>query len=325
MREPPLRSRARAFLFAALASMPSAAWADPTKDQCVDADTAAQSLRRAGHLAAAREQLRTCVAQACPSLVRDDCAQRLDELQHAQPTIVFEAQDSAGHDLTAVTVRIDGRPWLDHLDGAAVPVDPGSHTLIFEAAGQEAHEQLFVIREGEKARRERVTFRSASASAPTEDGRASAPNSSGAETVPTSGNALPVAPTPQNGGASGAPPGQAQRTAGLVIGGMGIAGIVVGGISGVIAASTWNHAKDLCSPADCPQMTLGQAESDRSSALTAATVSTIGFVAGSALVVGGLALVLTAPAGSPGSLRGIRIVPVLGAGCAGVLLEGGFR
>lgn len=318
MTESPSRSRALALLAVGLAMTPSAVRADPTKDQCVDADTAAQSLRRAGHLAAAREQLRTCVAPACPALVRDDCTQRLDELQHAQPTIVFEAQDNAGHDLTAVTVRIDGRPWLDHLDGAAVPVDPGSHTFAFEAAGQVSHEQLFVIREGEKARRERVSFRPPSAAAPTEI-------SSAVETAPTSGNALAAAPAARNDGpaASEVRPGQAQRTIGLVIGGVGIAGIVVGGISGVIAASTWNRAKDACMPASC--LAHAQAETERSSALTAATISTIGFVAGSALAVGGLALILTAPPGSPGSMRAIRIVPVLWAGSGGVWFEGDFR
>src|SRR5207237_2673547 len=48
------------------------AHADPTKDQCVDADTKAQSLRRDGKLSAARDQLKMCAAQACPELVRDD-------------------------------------------------------------------------------------------------------------------------------------------------------------------------------------------------------------------------------------------------------------
>jgi hypothetical protein len=88
-----------------------------TKTECIDANTQAQSLRRDGKLSAARVQLLKCSDPGCPSIIRDDCTSRLDEVEKAQPTIVFDGKDGDGHDLVAVSVTIDGQPFADKLDG----------------------------------------------------------------------------------------------------------------------------------------------------------------------------------------------------------------
>ena len=49
----------------------------------MDADDAAQDLRLEGKLQAAREQLLICTSPSCPRAVREDCAQRLEELNAA--------------------------------------------------------------------------------------------------------------------------------------------------------------------------------------------------------------------------------------------------
>src|SRR5215469_5136429 len=108
-----------------LASLPASAEAEVTKDQCIDANASAQTLRKNGKFREAREQLHLCLDPHCPKLVSRDCATRLDELDLAQPTIVFDAKDRTGNDLGAVKVTVDGRPLVDKLDGTAVPVDPG--------------------------------------------------------------------------------------------------------------------------------------------------------------------------------------------------------
>src|SRR5262245_14249497 len=94
--------------------------AEPAVDRCVNANTAAQSHRREGKFGAARAELVVCVDASCPALVRDDCVRRLDELDGAQPTIVFDAKDEEGRDVSEVTVEIDGRPFAERLDGIAV-------------------------------------------------------------------------------------------------------------------------------------------------------------------------------------------------------------
>ncbi|MCL2448559.1 MAG: hypothetical protein FWD17_06410, partial [Polyangiaceae bacterium] len=93
---------------------------------CIDANAKAQELRHDGKLAAVRAELNRCVDRACPSMVRDDCARRLDELDHAQPTVVFSVKDGDGADMSAVSVTIDGQKVADRLDGSALPVDPGA-------------------------------------------------------------------------------------------------------------------------------------------------------------------------------------------------------
>jgi len=131
---------------------------DVTKDQCVDANTKAQSLRRSRKLVAARAQLAICADPRCPAMVRDDCTQRVDELEKVQPTIVFDAKDGAGNDLSDVRVSMDGKPFVGKLDGTALAVDPGPHAFTFEVTGQPIVTRGFVLKEGEKLRRERIVI-----------------------------------------------------------------------------------------------------------------------------------------------------------------------
>src|SRR5580700_6433528 len=100
---------------ALLVSMPPclARAADPTKQECVAANDAAQDLRQSGKLRQAREKLAVCAAASCPGIVRDDCTQRLAEVDSAMPHIVFSARDPAGNDLVDVKVTIDGAPLAD--------------------------------------------------------------------------------------------------------------------------------------------------------------------------------------------------------------------
>ena len=162
----------------AMLSIAPRAAADPGVDQCVEANTEAQSFIRAGKLSAAREQLKACAEISCPGLVRDDCTQRLDQLELAQPTVVFVAKDGDGRDVAAVKVTIDGRPFAVRLEGVALAADPGEHVFVFEMAGAPAVTRRLVLTEGEKGRRELIVLAShspvdlvARVPAPTESAR----------------------------------------------------------------------------------------------------------------------------------------------------------
>ena len=151
-----------AFAWAGLAA--ATALASPsahalTKDQCVDANTSAQSLRREGKFGAAREQLTLCIDSRCPGIVRYDCTQRLDELERAQPTIVFDAKNVAGDDVVLVHVTVDGggsrrHPRRPRSGGRSGP--PRVH--VRDAPGQPATTYRLVLKEGEKDRRERIVL-----------------------------------------------------------------------------------------------------------------------------------------------------------------------
>lgn len=234
-------------------------------DQCVAANTAAQSLRREGKLATAREQLRLCVDTNCPALVRDDCARRLDELDRAQPTIVFDARDSEGHDVSDVTLEVDGRTVAQRLEGLALAVDPGPHTFTFEAPGRfPKSTQKFVLREGEKGRQERILL---------------------GDPAPTI-----VAGGPRSSRTEAQPLG-AQRVASLVTMGVGLAGVGTGVALLVQAKSKANDADAYCPGTVCSNDAALRMNHD---ARVAGNLATVAFAAGALAIAGGIVLWLTA-------------------------------
>jgi len=154
---------ARAFAVLLIVSLARAA--APTKQDCVSANEAGQDLRRSGKLHTARERFATFVAASCPPAVREDCAERLREVEKATASVVFEVKDSSGNDLSAVRVSVDGEQIATKLDGTAIDVDLGEHTIRFEADGK-AIDKKFLIREGERDRHESVTLGARSTSKP---------------------------------------------------------------------------------------------------------------------------------------------------------------
>ena len=283
-----------AAVFAATVSIPFSAAADVTKAQCVAANTSAQDLRRDHKLADARAQLHTCGDPSCPAIVRDDCARRLDELESAQPTILFDTKDGSGHDLTAVSITVDGRPLTEKNDGTPLSIDPGQHVFTFTVAGQPQVSQTFVLKEGEKGRRERIVLGPLGAAAPAEGGEMAT-----------------VAERPVR---------SPWRIAGFVGGGVGVAGIVVGAAFGLSAISKnkASNANDHCDPTGCDPT----GTSLRNTALSDARVSTATFIAGGVLAAAGVVLVIVAPS-SPTTSRGrVDIVPSVGLSSSGLLLRG---
>ena len=283
---------------------PSAALAaGPTKEACVAANEAAQDLRQAGRLREARQKLLVCVSDACPGPVREDCVQRLNDVNTAMPTIVFEVKDPTGNDVSAARVSMDGQPLVDRVTGSAVSIDPGEHRFAFDDANGLSHvEQTVVVREGDHDRRVRVVLQAvrtetatSGTSSPTE-----APQ--------------PEAPASVNAGSTGV--GSTQRLIGLVVGGTGVAGLVVGSIFGLVSKSTYDNAfRTECrsTPNGCST----QGAEDGQTAHTQAMVSTVGFIAGGVLLAGGAILYFTAPSGDS-----VAVAPAIGSDGAGLALRG---
>jgi hypothetical protein len=290
-----------------LALAPSAASAEGiTKGQCVEANTKSQELRRDGKLAEAREQLRRCGDPACPRLVRDDCSKRLDDLDKVQPTLVFDVKDARGADVIDVRVSVDGRPLADHLDGSPLKVDPGAHVFTFEVAGQPPINDKVLIREGEAGRHEHVVFDHLN---PAPGGPP--PGLKGAADLP---DAVPDAHPAKS---------SAQRTIGLVVGGVGVAGLAAGIVFWQLGSSAWNSAKQACGGNVSACTDVGSATSYRSTASTDATVSTVAFIAGGALLATGGVLFLTGPKENRAA-TGIQVAPSIGPRSAGLVVAGGF-
>ncbi len=264
---------------------PAAAYAQDA-DACIAASDSALSARKGGKLLEARKALATCAEPACPDPVKSSCQQRLQDVDRAVPSVVFQVKDGAGNDVPSVKVTVDGQP-RDERVGAALSLDPGSHTFTFEAPGLPTATKTLVLVEGVKERPETVTLGTP------------APPPAAASTVQT--DQVPASS------------GSAQKTIGFVVGGVGVAGLAVGSIFGLMASSTWSRASTEKQPNATP---------DSHTAGSQATISTIGFIAGGVLVAGGIVLWLTAP--REPSAAAIGLAPGVGPGIGGLTLRGGF-
>lgn len=121
-------------------------------EACASASEEAQALRNQYKLRAAREKLLACTQPACPAVILRDCDALLSEVEAAVPTVILTVRDAQGRDVTAVRVLLDGSPLASALDGHAMALDPGPHTLRFERAGGLVDQLQLVAREGEKDR-----------------------------------------------------------------------------------------------------------------------------------------------------------------------------
>jgi hypothetical protein len=288
---------------ATLAIVPPARAAGPTTGECVAAADSSLQLREQHKLRAARAQMLVCAAASCPAAVQSECLRRVDQINAAIPTVVFEAKDGAGNDLSNIKVDVDGQPLTDRLDGTSMQVDPGEHHFRFTAPGGTIIDKTIVIREGEKDRRESIVV-----------GATALPAVQPAPPALASTTAQP--PAAEDTGAS-------RRTIGLVVGGVGIVGLAVGTVFGVLASSSASSSKNECSTATCGGA-YSKSVSDYNTASTDATVSTVAFIAGGVGVAAGAILFFTAPSGASSGASGSRwqFSPSVGASGLGLSVRG---
>ena len=128
------------------------------KKGCVNAYEGAQRARKVGHLVESRGELVACGGDQCPAVVRSECIRWLEEVDRSLPSIVVSAKDASGRDTMLVRVTVDGRPFLERLDGKSSVIDPGPHALRFELPGATPVEQQVVVNQGEKNRPIVVSF-----------------------------------------------------------------------------------------------------------------------------------------------------------------------
>ena len=81
--------------------------ADPRIAECLAASEASLQSGAQHLLRTERNQLLVCSAASCPGDVRRECSRRVEEVNASIPTLIFEARDAAGQDLSAVKVTLD--------------------------------------------------------------------------------------------------------------------------------------------------------------------------------------------------------------------------
>jgi hypothetical protein len=292
-----------------LAGRPGIARADDAA--CIAAVENEVGLRKQLKLRDALKELAKCAAPACPAEIRNECSRRVVDLNAALPTIVLGVTDAAGNDLAAVMVTMDGVLLTSTIDGRALPVDPGSHTLHFEVAGKPPVDKTVVIGEGVKDRHIAVVVG----------------DKAGAAGVVAAAPPVIVVPSPAGVGAETASSiheshGGGMRLAGWAVGGVGVATVVVGSVLGGLAISGSSNAKGECTPS-CAANTNPAAHNDMQTATTLGAASTGTFIAGGALVATGLVMVLVG--GPKTSTTGIHWTPtVIAHGGGGLSLSGAW-
>ena len=221
-----------------------------------------------------------------------------EKLDSSAPRAFIEAQEMAKGELTALMRRI---PMLQiavagarteevtiTVDGVAAPAnaeplpkDPGTYTVVVRVPGQAPVERAVTLEEG---RTERLTV-----------------DFSRPETTDTPPPAAPSA------GGSLVPAAVAFSVAGV--------GVGVGAITGILAKVAVDDIKSRCTDGGhC----LREDEPKAAQAQTFITVSTIGFVAGGAAAVTGVALLLLRPGAAPPEPRseGASVRVLVGPGSA---------
>lgn len=279
--------------------------------QCIDASENALALRKQGRLIEARKTLAICSVTACGQEIKNTCEERIAEITRSLPNITFEAKEPGGTDVVNATATIDGVRSVA-LKGQPLELDPGTHAFKFEAPGHTPVEQVFMLAEAAKGRRERVVFTAQSGPPPqlaaTEAGAARrAPASAGSASPANTAN--PNAPNAANPSA-----GKGRRTAAAAVGGAGLLAMGAAGLLGLTAKASYDGAVD-CRGNVC---TSQRGYDERESARRTGNAATILFIAGGAAAAAGAVLWLTAPkTAASGKIR-------MGLASCGVVAEGEF-
>jgi hypothetical protein len=192
-------------------------------------------------------------------------------------------------DGTRVTrVPRDGGPPVEMAVGVPLPIDPGKHVISTEAPGGARWDGTFIVKRGERNRSIELTVLPASAS-----NRAAR---FGAPVSPVTSGLPPLDPGPS-----------AWRISAYTLGGVGIAGLLLGAITGAITWGQKSVVSANCTEPPSDAMPMPRLCNDKGAqaadlAHTLGLVSTVSFIAGGLLTATGITLFFTEPA--PPKLRG---------------------
>jgi hypothetical protein len=211
----------------------------------------------------------------------------------------------AREDIAGLEVRRDGEPLARGAWGSAIPVDPGKYTFIARAPGKKPWTQTIEV-PADGAKVELAIPPLADDAAP-----------SAAD--PTYATSLDRATSTADPSA----PGATQRTVGYLLAGAGVVAAGVGVAFGLRGRAQIEERDDIDCPANLCTAEQGQLiERLQADASTSATVFNVAFPAGAAALLGGVALVLTAPSRPTRSAALPQVVPWAGMNWAGASVSG---
>lgn len=241
-----------------------------------------------GHIAQAWQFYRVVVDQ----LPADDervtvSKEKIASLDARVPRLTLKAPATAPRGLS---VRRDDVDIGSASIGVPLAVDPGVHVIEVSAPGREVKRTTITLSEGE-AREETIEL---------------------GPMLPRKSSAPSPAPVGQ--------PPQGQRTAGLVIGGFGVASILTGAITGGLTVAKKSIVDDHCDHSKaCDSEGLDAAHAGK----TLGPLTTVALGVGAAALTTGIVLIATSPSGSRSAPR-TSLTTHIGAGLGSIELSREF-
>jgi hypothetical protein len=261
----------------------------------------ARALREGGKLVEAYETYAHIVkegaADDAPEAFRkavDSAKSERGELEPRLAAVVIEVTCDC-----QANVTVDGVDVPRAALGVKRFVNPGSRRIAATAAGWSEAERTVVVEEGQV---ENVHLELKKTAAPPPP------------SVPVGPTPTPVPPpqSPETDDGSGL------RVAGLVLGGFGLASLVVAGVTGALYLTSKSEVEEKCPDSLCPsQEEVDTAETGQTMGL----VNTITLPVGAAALGTGVLLYLIAPDGDD---EEVTTLPWIGPATGGVVLQGSF-
>src|SRR5438045_2209123 len=119
---------------------------------CMGAFKTAREREESGRLQQAKDLLMSCAQAPCGGFIRQQCANKYNQLESDTPSVVLIVTDPTGAPRADVQVRMDGEIFARQLDGRALTVDPGMHEFSFVADGVVFGSQKVMIVQGQRNR-----------------------------------------------------------------------------------------------------------------------------------------------------------------------------
>lgn len=204
-----------------------------------------------------------------------------------------------GAERASLDISVDGEPVPRAVADVPFRVDPGHHRVLAKSGGQEISREVDA---GERETRDVELAFTSEAPSPANE----APSEPQTEPRRQPDHRAPTS--------SGGTP-----TLAYVAGGIGLAGVALGGVTGLLALSKRNSAETGCNNGRCPPPTW----KDLDAAHTYATVSTIGFIVGAVGVAVGAGCLIFASDDSKKS-SALLVSPVFSERGGAMLVHGRF-
>lgn len=227
---------------------------------------------------------------------RNEAEKRAAEAQKmiGKLTVTKDAALPAG-----ARIVLNGNQLTDESMSEAIPVDPGVLELAVEAEGHQRNVTSVKVEPGQQVEVKAVAGSEIRVGEPS-TGQKDKPNK----------------PSPL-------------RTAGFIVGGVGVASLIVGGVTGALALSNAGIYRDRCQPNPDPSKSndvCTQSGLDAGGRIDLlAPLSTITFIAGGVLVAGGVTMILIAPKVGGSKVGQVQVTPTVGPQVAGASLSFAFQ